>query len=568
MSRIFFEASNVNGPKHKSVLKHRKVPRVIALLFSLVVALVAVESKANVVGNIDGFFMSGSNLVLSGWACVYGSSSPIAVHLYADAPYPTGSFVNYATSNLPSEPGVAAACGTSYGYYRFQIPLTSTNMSTWGYHTIYVHGIDNVSNPTIAASGKYRIPNRVATLVGAVGDGSTDDTAALQSAVDSGGTTYLPFTGKFYKTSAPIKLGSNSEIRIDGMLKMAGDVNPGYTNGVTNQWGVVQVKNNASNVIVSGSGTIDGDSSTKTHCCVGGVVAGSLLGDYGSNISNVTVTGLTIQNTFQWPISLDGTNGATLSYLNISNGGNSVQFAHSTTNAHADHLTITNINDIGFAFYNGVTHSSLSYSKIYNIAGASGVTVISDDGNPMHPPATQYSSYIDIYDNTSTGNKAGFDILNGVTGGSTTEFFSNITWSNNVSHDNTDDGFSVRNCDHCTISGNQDRHNGVSPGCFVAGVYVDPYISNLSITGNSFADENPYLCPNYGRTGRGVSINTHGVTNDTRFSGISITNNTFTDDQSTKTMDSAVCVGGSLASPPTLSGNTKTGISTVPGCIY
>jgi hypothetical protein len=57
---------------------------------------------------------------------------------------------------------------------------------------------------------------------GAVGDGVTDDTAAIQAAIDyvnsiGGGLVYVPATSAFYKLTAALQVGSNTTLCGDGM---------------------------------------------------------------------------------------------------------------------------------------------------------------------------------------------------------------------------------------------------------------------------------------------------------------------------------------------------------------
>ncbi|MEB1609816.1 RHS repeat-associated core domain-containing protein [Xanthomonas campestris pv. campestris] len=107
-------------------------------------------------GGIDGI----STAVISGWACSTNLPQPVDVHFYLDGPGGTGNFIGAKTANLPSEAGVAAACGTSAANYRFSFPIDENFILQNGGKVIFIHGISPVgaAHDTIAGSGSLRVP--------------------------------------------------------------------------------------------------------------------------------------------------------------------------------------------------------------------------------------------------------------------------------------------------------------------------------------------------------------------------------------------------------------------------
>lgn len=75
-------------------------------------------------GYIDGLAGPG-NSHLVGWACSKYASSSIYVHLYTGEADGSKRFRGFSLANIASEPGVAAACKTSYSNHRFAIPIPS-----------------------------------------------------------------------------------------------------------------------------------------------------------------------------------------------------------------------------------------------------------------------------------------------------------------------------------------------------------------------------------------------------------------------------------------------------------
>ena len=350
------------------------------------------------------------------------------------------------------------------------------------------------------------------------------------------------------------------------------------------QYGILQIKNNSSNVTIQGSGTIDGNyqwpaswfgTQFPNFCCLGGVVAGGpILGDYQTNISNVTISGIKIINIPQWPISIDGTDGVTLKDLTIHGGGNSVQFAHGTKNAHAYNLHIDHIRDMGFAFYNNISNSSISDSTVTDTLGA-GIAVFTDQAGGVTDTMHNGPSHdITIENNTVfknlgwEGAQSGYGIWvetsleSGVSPSVTFSKYGayGISIRGNSVSQNTSGGILLSPCTNCSVTGNSIHNDGpstsISPDYtsnVTAGVRIASS-NHVTVSNNIIRDEggvSPLLSP-----GLGVSVESYLGTSDSQ--GISVTGNTIEDDQSQPTMRQAFA-GGSKYYQVTTSGNSVHG---------
>jgi hypothetical protein len=131
------------------------------LAFSFMLFCV-VRANGQITGVIDGVYYRNGLTVAAGWACDYGHPESVAVHLYAGGPAGTGTFVNAATANLPSDGAVAAACGSTGSNYRFEIDIGDYQAQNVG-KTIYVHGISISGGPnyTIYNSGAFIFPDSI-----------------------------------------------------------------------------------------------------------------------------------------------------------------------------------------------------------------------------------------------------------------------------------------------------------------------------------------------------------------------------------------------------------------------
>lgn len=510
--------------------------RILAAAMLLFVSEISMAGVGDVEGNIDGYYMQGSQLVLSGWACVVGHSASIDVHVYKDGAYGSGTWFNYGTANLASEPSISTTCQTSGVNHRFKIPISGSDMLNDGGSPLYVHGINPNSgiNLLIANSGRFSVPDRVVTalpspMTSAAGDGTTNDTAALNAALALGGVTYIPDTGSPYLVENKLVVVSDSEVLLDGTIRLMDNATTCPQGGCTEaqQFGVLQIENDTSNVLIGGRGTIDGNSDNQTECCIGGVVGGGPeLANYDANISNVTIRELNIINSFQWPVNLDGTDGALLYGLNIVNGGASVAFSHGTTNAVASYLSIDGIDpDIGFGFYNGVTNSSIDHSVIRNTTGA-GICVLSDDAVPASVPVAPGSD-ITIEYNEVYATNGGISTENNKA--IATGTFENVVVRYNTVHGNALFGLGIGNCEDCTFSDNYSYANGNGAG-YVPGIYLWSS-KDVTISNNLIKNEGQGTT-----TGRAVTVDKIWRPN-VSISGISILDNMIVDDQTPGTME-------------------------------
>jgi polygalacturonase len=227
------------------------------------------------------------------------------------------------------------------------------------------------------------------TAYGAVGDGSTDNTTAIQNAINAaaaasgGGTVEVPAPGVFL--SGPITLGSKVNLQIDSgatleMLPMAEFT--AYSEGTT----YFIYVNNVTDVEISGSGTIDGQgaawwspkASSRPYMIYFNKVNRVLVQNvtlqnppemhivFKSSDGNITIQGITI-NTPVSPntdgIDLVGTN-CLVQNCSISDGDDNVALGSSSSSAVSSDTLITNCT---FGIGHGVSIGSNTAGGVSNL---------------------------------------------------------------------------------------------------------------------------------------------------------------------------------------------------------
>lgn len=208
------------------------------------------------------------------------------------------------------------------------------------------------------------------TKYGAMGDGFTDDTAAIQNVLNTyagTGIVYIPNTGSFYLCNS-LTVPSGTELWIDGTIKLR----PSPTTHLL-------YVNNASNVTIRGHGTLDGNNTVNTYPTVQVGVLFIL------SSTNVQVLGLTVQNAPLWDLVAQQSSKILFSGVTMSGGRNASGFSVNCDDCWLMNSTVIGPDDdIGFAFYSGITNSGaignkVSNSGIVNVVSAVGINVLADN---------------------------------------------------------------------------------------------------------------------------------------------------------------------------------------------
>lgn len=174
-----------------------------------------------------------------------------------------------------------------YGIKRGSIAITSTTSTSSSSNTSSSSSSSGSSSsstvtPVIVPSGSYSV-----TDYGAKGDGVTDDTAAIQKAVDAvyskgGGTVYVPGGTYMINVATSINLKSNIKLNLAANATLKAKPSSNYNSYVV-------LARNVSNIAVVG-GNIVGE--RNSHSGPGDYGVG--IGVYGCN--NVTISDISVRD--------------------------------------------------------------------------------------------------------------------------------------------------------------------------------------------------------------------------------------------------------------------------------
>ncbi|WP_336718552.1 right-handed parallel beta-helix repeat-containing protein [Asaia bogorensis] len=260
------------------------------------------------------------------------------------------------------------------------------------------------------------------------GDYIAANTAAYHNALQAcSGLRRLRHRAGLTTILNPLTIGMPTQLELDGLIQLAPNANAGV------------VTLGASNIAIEGKGTIDGNLSRQQGgigTALGGIVANSSQTNSAtlirpSNpvlISNIRVRGITIQNVFNWPVSIGFASNCILDDINMLNSGSSPQFIFSSNNCWLLHSRITGITDGGFVFYQGSSNCGARGNSVWG--NHDGLGVFCDDSS-MDP-----DYYVSLTDNLVYGNRdSGIGITTGGANPSRNQrrilVATNILWGNN-----------------------------------------------------------------------------------------------------------------------------------------
>lgn len=309
---------------------------------------------------------------------------------------------------------------------------------------------------------------------GVVADNATINTRALQALLNAGGDEiFIPATAPII--TGPLTIPPNTRLIIDGYLKLA----PGSNTHLLTLGG--------SNIRIEGLGTLDGNRSQQVQwggtpgqskqqfsaaIFYGNLVGFPAVNQPGPSITNIIIEGLDITETENWAISLGNVTRGRLRDIKAFDCGNTLQFTVGCLDCVADGLTISNMDDIAFAFYGGTNGCSIVNSYIYGNPAAA-ISVLMDQGAP-YPCGTTL-----IANNWCQSCMAGIWVGKNADNFNTTEPHICVSIIGNQCWANQQNGIRVANTADGVVG-----NNLCAPGNGLGGLLIDPTCSNVRDFGN------------------------------------------------------------------------------------
>lgn len=160
------------------------------------------------------------------------------------------------------------------------------------------------------------------TAYGAVGDGSTDNTRAIQAALSAaatagGGTVTFPAASGSYR-SGPLTVSSRTALQLDAGATLQALPFERYPNSTSAPSHFITVSSGSTHVAITGSGRIDGDGTAWWLAYRNGTVGSRPRLIQVNRADIVLVSGVTLANAAQFHLAFNATNNVTIDGVTIT----------------------------------------------------------------------------------------------------------------------------------------------------------------------------------------------------------------------------------------------------------
>lgn len=306
----------------------------------------------------------------------------------------------------------------------------------------------------------------------------------------------------------PITISKPICLVLDGQIKLAPNSNKYIINL------------ESSDVTITGFGTLDGNISNQVGgvgTALAGITANTLSTSVSMplppanpiSISNILIEGITIQNVFNWPISLGYISNSIVRNTTLCNSSGSPQFIFSAENCWFNNNHVYNIQDGGFVFYQGNNYCGAIGNIVHD--NHDGIGVYCDNSNMASNENINIIGNI-VYDNQDSG-------ISVTTGGSSPTLMQqrvliegNVMRNNNVSGRDGGGSVGIVGGQGISVIGNnifQDGY-GTTTGNKSYSIYVDDASQFINIRNNIIGDVGALKSTTSGETttvtGGGVAI--------------------------------------------------------------